>query len=389
MQNHDNLKLKSNIWKFFVFHLFQRRSFMPILSIFFLTLPDTNAKQIGFYSGIGYLTSFLLEIPSGYFGDNFGHKKTLILSKLFMILSTISFVFANGFWLFVSGSVLMAVSLAFSSGTSEVFLHETLVKLKREKQYSKIMSKIAANVSLVSLFLIISLPFFTQIDIRMPLKITLILDVISFFAVMSFINPNIKEKIIENKKSIFELIKIARKTNFYPLAIFTGAILGFALAHSPFRIIYLEGLGLPIVFAGSVMSLSRLVWFLIGHKVHLIEENISLRKHLFFEIFVFAGYYFLIAYFSNIYLIIGLMALVNGYMWGRNQIIKHYLLKRVPNKAYKATYLSIQNQISSLFQLSLSFIIGYFMIQSYKLGFYVLGVGLLIILVLSYYFIKD
>jgi fucose permease len=31
------------------------------------------------------LAGFLMEIPSGYFADRFGHKKTLILSKVFML----------------------------------------------------------------------------------------------------------------------------------------------------------------------------------------------------------------------------------------------------------------------------------------------------------------
>lgn len=96
-------RLKSNLWKYFLFELSQRRHFIPILSIFFLTLPNTTANQIGIYSGIGFIVSFFLEIPSGYVADMFGHKKTLVLSKILMIISMTAFVFASGFYSFVIG----------------------------------------------------------------------------------------------------------------------------------------------------------------------------------------------------------------------------------------------------------------------------------------------
>ena len=79
-------KLESNIWKYFFYILTNRRHYITILSIYFLTLPNTTINQIGLYMGIGNLVAFLLEIPSGYFADRFGHKKTLILAKIRVFL---------------------------------------------------------------------------------------------------------------------------------------------------------------------------------------------------------------------------------------------------------------------------------------------------------------
>ncbi len=55
--------------KFIFYLLSQRRNFIPILSIYYLTLPDTTANQIGVFTALGYLFSFILEIPSGYISD--------------------------------------------------------------------------------------------------------------------------------------------------------------------------------------------------------------------------------------------------------------------------------------------------------------------------------
>ena len=93
--------VSGNIWKYFIFQLSQRRNFIPILSIFFLTLPNTTAQQIGIYTGIGYLASFIFEIPSGYFADKFGHKRTLIIAKLLMIFSVLAFIYSNSLLPFI------------------------------------------------------------------------------------------------------------------------------------------------------------------------------------------------------------------------------------------------------------------------------------------------
>jgi len=85
---------------------------MPILSIYFLTLPNATAQQIGLYMGVGWAVGFLLEIPSGYFSDKFGHKKTLILAKFFLLFSTLFFVFGKSVPYFILGSSFLALSFA-------------------------------------------------------------------------------------------------------------------------------------------------------------------------------------------------------------------------------------------------------------------------------------
>ena len=72
-----NKHLQSNLWKLFLMELTTRRNYIPILALYFLTLPNATAQQIGLYTGISWLAGFILEIPSGYLSDIFGHKKTL------------------------------------------------------------------------------------------------------------------------------------------------------------------------------------------------------------------------------------------------------------------------------------------------------------------------
>ena len=125
------MNLNSNIWKLFVIQLTQRRYYLPILSIYFLTLPDVNAIQIGLWAGAGYLAEFLFEIPSGYISDRIGHKKMLVLAKVFMILAVLSFIHGGSLTFFILGAIFTSLSFASRSGTRTAFLHETLVSLKK------------------------------------------------------------------------------------------------------------------------------------------------------------------------------------------------------------------------------------------------------------------
>ena len=378
--------MQSNIWKYFIYNVSHRRNFYPILAIFFLTLPNTNAQQIGIYVGIGYLFSFLLEIPSGYISDKFGHKKTLVLTKIFALISLLLFIFADSLIYFILGSIFLSLQFAFKSGTDSAFMHNTLTALKRERDFTKVMSRISGNSSLVSAIMIILLPLLTTYSLKLPLQIYLIVDIIGLIAVLSLVSPVEKFDASEvTIKSAWNLAKKEVGTGFYATTIFLGLITGMAIGSTPFREPYLTSLGFPVIFIGSVMGLSRLFWFFVGHKAHIIEEKWGLKKLFKVEMFLFPLLLILIAVFNNPY-VVGLIFLAMvGYHWGRYQIIISVLLNSfVKNPRYKATMISIKSQITAIFKFIVAVGIGYVMKESFKEGYLMLGVGLFVALFIAY-----
>lgn len=383
-----DLKLNDNLWKLFLNQLTQKRYYIPILSIFFLTLPDATAKQIGLWSGIGFLCEFLFEIPSGYISDKIGHKKTLILSKIFMLLASVFFVIANSLIYFILGAIFTSLSYASQSGTRSAFLHETLVSLKREKEFIKISSKITAKVALVSVLFVVIIPYFAKIDIRLPLILSLIIDLIGLVAVISLVNPKFHEK-ISDKKSILKLIKETNGTGFFSLAIFTSAITGFIIASNRYIYPHIELLGFPIAYLGLIMGLSAFIQFLFANNLDKFEDKINIKRIFLFDLFLFSLSFILIGFFRNPYLIGLLLILVFGYELGRRTFIDSFLLKNyVHNKNYKATILSFKGQITMIFTSVVVFTIGFFMDLSYSLGFHIMGISLFVILTTTYLFIK-
>lgn len=380
--------LESNIWKIWIYIFTNRRAYMPLLGIYFLTFPDNTVKQIGIYTMLGSLFSFLFEIPSGYFSDRFGHKKTLILSKVFMILASISFLFGNNVFHFSLGSIFISLGFAFTSGTITAFMHEVLVELKKENLFTKIVGRNAGSVSLFNALLIIAIPFLTKINFHRPFIVGLIIDVIWLVVAFSFINTK-KDEEIKKPKSFISVIKETRGGTFWWMAFFLMILSTGVMSTNSFRWPYLQSIWYPVAYIGFVMGLSRVVRFLVSRIIHLIEENISIKKLVLLEIFLFSGVMWWIAFIPNPYVVWAIMSLIIGYYWGREPIYKNYLIKSLPDKKYIATVLSTKAQITSLMILFLVFILGYIMDFSYHIGFLFLAIFLLIGLSISYFFIKK
>jgi hypothetical protein len=56
--------LHANIWKYFIVQFTNRRNFIPILSIYYLTLPNAHANEVGLYTGIGFFAAMLMQLPA-------------------------------------------------------------------------------------------------------------------------------------------------------------------------------------------------------------------------------------------------------------------------------------------------------------------------------------
>jgi MFS family permease len=95
---------------FFLVIFTSRRMFHPDS---FGVLPHVPGSDRGrnrvLYSGMGYFASFALNVPAGMFADRFGYKRTIVFTKLLLIASSASFLFAESFYGFLMGAVFNAL----------------------------------------------------------------------------------------------------------------------------------------------------------------------------------------------------------------------------------------------------------------------------------------
>jgi len=379
--------------RFGIYLFSQRRNFIPLLSIYFLTLENTNAKQIWVFMWLGFLASFLLEIPSAYFADKFGHKRTLILSKILQWLSLVFFLGASiidsplNYYIFILWSITQAFGFSFFSGTTSAYFHNVLELEGKWKLFWKIKSKLMWKVSLVCAFVIVLLPILTLIDIRLPLVINLIVDILGLFILFTLPNVDNKNE-VKKSKNIIEIIKEAKISKALHVSIFVGIIIWFLMWENAYRSIYLESLWYPIVLIWMVMWLSRVVWFIVWHYAYLLEKYFTIRQLFLFEVFLFPFFLVLISYFNNPYIIWILLSTIIGYQHGRKPIIQGMILNNyITDKKYKATILSLESWVNSLTSMIVSFLAWFVMMHSYKLWYVSISITLFILLSINFYYI--
>jgi MFS transporter len=102
----------------------------------------------------GDLALMALEVPTGWFADRFGNRRSLILGSLLQVAGMICCWLAEGIAGLVGACLLVAVADAFRSGADHALLYRTCVALGREPEFQRIEARSRA-VLVVSLALLI------------------------------------------------------------------------------------------------------------------------------------------------------------------------------------------------------------------------------------------
>jgi Major Facilitator Superfamily len=82
-----------------------------------------------------------LEVPTGWFADKFGNRRSLILGSLIQVAGMICCWLADGISGLVLACLLVAVGDAFRSGADQALLYRTCVELNREGEFQKIEAR--------------------------------------------------------------------------------------------------------------------------------------------------------------------------------------------------------------------------------------------------------
>lgn len=166
--------------------------------------------------GIANLSTFIMEIPTGYIGDLFSRKHTLIIGVLFWILGYCIWIFGEGFALILTGELMFAFAVAFISGTIEAYLYDLLKKRKKEGIFHKKYAKMKMLDNIVLMIATLTGAFIYQFfGPNAPLYLTIVCLIGS--VVILWLLPDVPEskRIVDKDKSkwqdIMDISKYAIK----------------------------------------------------------------------------------------------------------------------------------------------------------------------------------
>lgn len=145
-------KLESNIWKLNLYMvLYSLVLYIPIIVLFYQD-NGLSMAQIMIIQSISSLLIILLEVPSGYFADLFGRKKSLMITGFSATIAMFIFAVGTNFYYFLFANIFWAIAGSFISGADSAFVYDTLKDLNKEDSYKKTWGNIAFYYSVGASF---------------------------------------------------------------------------------------------------------------------------------------------------------------------------------------------------------------------------------------------
>jgi len=382
-------KWKLNIWKSYLFHFFMGFHLISgVLLHFFMNWGKLTFIEIMFLQSYFTLMILLLEIPCGAIADYLSRKLSLTLGAISTALAALIYGIYPNLLIFLIGETLWAFGAALTSGTDQAFIYNTLKKLGKQDEISKV---IARNRSFMLFAIAISAPIGSIIAAYLSLNLVMTLMFIPFI-IATLISLTLKEPKIEleRKKSdnYFTIIKSGfnelKKNNILRLLalemIITESLVFFLIWTYQ---LYLEALNFPFFLFGFVSAAITIVQIIFNNLVITLENKYN-NKRRFLQLYTIApGIGFILM--SVIYFIpvsIPLILIVIALGFSRSLIFTKGINKKIETQN-RATVISIINMIASLIRAVLYPIIGYFVMLNLNLIFITSGIIIIISAFLS------
>ncbi|MDP1690118.1 MAG: hypothetical protein Q8L52_02855 [bacterium] len=346
--------LESNIWKYTVLLITNKRVFIAILGVYYLTIPGVTPFWIGIFLLAGNGASFIFDIPSSYIADKIGHKDAIVLSRGIIFFSTLFFLFATNVWWLIIGSILLSMGFAFLSGVGSAFMHETMRGLGRGDEYTAVMGKVSSIGFFIPAIMAVIVPFSVDISYKIPFIIMLGLDVIGFIMALSLVRPTVNpEHVAEVSETRFlDVIRQGLALRFFRIATFSGVVSAVMFAVDGFRGPYQLLLGVPVIwfgiFFGAGRALAALLLAYSGKTRHLIGDVYSFQRA---QIIVYGILFLTLGLISSPWVVVVVFVLDNALKWGFSQVDTGYQLDVIRNHKFKATLLSAGNQIQNVISM--------------------------------------
>lgn len=322
---------------------------MPIIVLFFQE-NGLSMKEVFLLQSIFSIGIILFEIPSGYFSDVIGRKKTIILGCIFGFLGFSIYSFSYGFLGFLIAEWTLGLGSSFLSGTDSALIYDSLIQVKKEKDYKKIEGRILSIGNFSEAIASFLGGFVALISLRTPFYIETVLIFFTIPLAFTLIEPK-RQKYENRKNPIKEIIKIVKYSIYHNkkikwLIFYSGFISASTLTMVWFIQPYFQFVKLPLAYFGiawGILNLSVGIFSLYAHK---IESFFGRKKSLISLIFISFIGYMLLGIFNSLWAI-GFIILFYFVRGISKPILKDYINKIISSNM-RATVLSVQNLFGKL-----------------------------------------
>ncbi len=352
--------IKSNILKYNLFNVLRFFVLFLPIQVLFWKSNGLNMTQIMSLQSIFAITAVILEIPSGYFSDIHGRRKSIIISSIFFFFAIVAYATGSSYLQFAIAELCFGIAVSFISGSDHALLYDTLVDIKKEKQYKKILGdSIAIYMMSIAAGNIIG-GYVGQINLRWTFYIMLPLYFLNIFVAISYKEPK-RHKLIIEKNYMHTLLKILKEDiinnkKLRWIIIYSSLVYSFAQAALWLYQPYFQHIGLTITQFGFVFASFQVVAALSSKSAHIIENKIG-RKISLISLMLFTALgYLLMSYVTFIFGFV--FCYLHQFVRGFSKVTINDEINQLTNSKIRATVLSVKSMASRLIYAIIGPIVG-------------------------------
>ena len=226
---HKNIRLYS--W------YFATTSFLAWMPVFFLFFSERlSLSEVLQLEAIYYISVVILEIPSGYFSDKIGRKKTLFYGAVLLCLAITFYIYGINFWWLCAGQIAFAAHMAFISGTNTVFHFESLKSENLESEYGQREATVNKWALISGGFGALLGGWLSGYDLVYAYWLSLLAAIIALAITFLFDEPEIQNKEKAQSNIIIQLTKcVAYLKNKSLFWIFSLYVIMYIMVHVPYE----------------------------------------------------------------------------------------------------------------------------------------------------------
>jgi len=175
---------------------------LPVLSVYALSMPNSNHTIVGIIIGGYAITQMLFQVPFGKISDKIGRKKTITVGLIIFAIGSIIAGMATNVYLLLIGRLLQGAGAIGSVITA------TISDVVKEEERSKAMAIMGGSIGLAFALSMVAGPAIaSSFGVDKLFYFVAFLAIFSIFVLFKFVPnpPKIKHTYIDDEK--FKLFK--------------------------------------------------------------------------------------------------------------------------------------------------------------------------------------
>lgn len=359
MKQPDTKQLKWNIQILYLFRAL--RSFTIVIAVIvpFFQERGLSQSQIFALQSMFAAAMIIFEVPSGYFADTIGRKRSLVVGAGVLSLGFLMYSFSYGFFTIAVAEVLLGIGYSFISGADEALAYESMKALDRASRYKLFEARSQTIMSVSEGAASVLGGLVAIVSLRAPIVAQLGTEFLLVLVALSLVEPPHVKKI-----DVHPLADVLRVTKYalhdhseVKWLIFYSALVA-TISHTAVWLIqpYYQLAGVPIGWFGVLWATQMFAMGLFAHNAIRYERWLGRRRALISFPIIGVTAYVVLGVFPAEY---ALPAILGFYfIFGvHTPILKHYINELIESDM-RATILSVKSLAQKLLYAGLGPLIG-------------------------------